>query len=381
MSRGTGLHQKRHTRCRGRRAFRAPQVNPGRVTRTRMIRLAAACLASLLIGIGGCKTGDAPKFTFAGTGLVWPGPPDPPRIRYLGEITGEASLGRQKSIGESLAELVRGPRPEVRLSTPVAVAVDGSRVWIADPAHPGGPCIHALDLDTGNWSPLRTADGLALRWPMDIAVRSGRLAIADARSAVIFVQGDPANRFRAIGSGALVRPSGVAWDESGIWVLDSGAHGIVCFDESGRELRRFGVRGSEPGAMNFPAALCLVRGDAGERLLAVADAMNFRVQLLDESGGARSVFGKKGDAAGDFSLPRDVAADSEGHLYILDNQFENVQIFDRAGALLMAFGRGGRGAGQFNLPTGITIDAADRIWIADTYNRRVQVFAYLAEAR
>lgn len=360
---------------------RKPGICPRRASWLCRYGLVGVLGAGALSGSFGCQAGRPETFTFAGTNLVWPSPPDPPRIRYIGEITGEASLGRNKSVGEVLGELVQGPRPPIRLSTPVSVAVEGNRVWIADPGHPGGPCIHVLDLNARIWSQLRAGGGVVLRWPIDVAIRNGRLAIADAQAGVVFVQGDSVHTFRAIGGGRLVRPASVAWDESGIWVLDAGAHGIVCLDESGRESRRFGTRGVEPGAFNFPAALCLARGAAGERLLAVADAMNFRVQWIDESGEARGVFGKKGDAAGDFSLPRDVAVDSQGHVYVLDNQFENVQVFDRTGRLLMALGQGGRAAGQFNLPAGITIDASDRIWIADTYNRRVQVFEYLAEPR
>ena len=103
------------------------------------------------------------------------------------------------------------------------------------------------------------------------------------------------------------------------------------------------------------------------------------MQLIDDAGEPTVVFGQKGDAAGDFARPRDVAIDSEGHIYVLDNQFENVQLFDRDGRLLMAFGRGGSGPGEFSLPSGITIDDRDRIWVADSYNHRVQVFQYLSE--
>jgi len=103
------------------------------------------------------------------------------------------------------------------------------------------------------------------------------------------------------------------------------------------------------------------------------------VQIFREPAAVPLVFGQKGDAAGDFARPRDVAFDADGHVYVLDNQFENVQIFTPDGRLLMAFGQGGSGPGEFSLPSGITIDEGGRIWIADSLNRRVQVFQYLPE--
>jgi DNA-binding beta-propeller fold protein YncE len=83
---------------------------------------------------------------------------------------------------------------------------------------------------------------------------------------------------------------------------------------------------------------------------------------------------------GYFAQPKGVAIDSEGHLYVVDGQFETVQIFDDQGQLLMDFGEEGNRPAEFWLPAGIFIDPADRIWIADSYNRRVQVFDYHTSA-
>lgn len=76
-------------------------------------------------------------------------------------------------------------------------------------------------------------------------------------------------------------------------------------------------------------------------------------------------------------MPKGVAVDRDGHVYVADAHFENVQVFDDSGRLLMAFGREGRGAGRFSLPAGLAFDDQDRLWVADSGNRRLQVFAYL----
>jgi len=224
---------------------------------------------------------------------------------------------------------------------------------------------------------------------IDVAAGDERLAIVDGKRAVVFVCDERGQTVATIGAGVLQRPAGVAFSGDGraIWVLDAAAHALRRFDlATGVEAMVVGRRGADEGEFNFPAGVgsaASVRwlppiAAAGE--VVVADAMNFRVQLFDRSGVPRAIWGKKGDAAGDFALPRDAACDSDGHIYVLDSQFENVQIFEPSGQLLLAFGGEGGGPGQFSVPSGIAIDGEDRIWIADTYNRRVQVFQYLRES-
>ena len=106
------------------------------------------------------------------------------------------------------------------------------------------------------------------------------------------------------------------------------------------------------------------------------DAGNGRVQSLTPSGQPLTAIGQLGDAPGDLALPKGVALDSDGHIYVVDARFENIQIFAPDGQLLLTVGSEGKGAGQFALPGGIAIDAHDRIWVCDTYNGRVQVFQY-----
>jgi DNA-binding beta-propeller fold protein YncE len=331
---------------------------------------AAIPALTVLALLAGCTQPVGPVFKEVWPPVEWPAPPDRPRIRYVGELAGEQSLGKPRPF--SFRQLIAGPPPTIGFSTPMSVAVAGERVFVADGQN---GAVHVLDLDSRDFRTIDRAGGAPLEWPIDLALAEGNLAVVDSKRAVVFLFTLDGGYLRTIGQGALQRPVAVAWNEPSreLWVLDAALHSLIVFDMTGSERRRLGRRGTGPGEFNFPAGLAC-RAPLG---VAVADSMNFRVQVLDESGAPVHAFGQKGDAAGDFALPRDVAVDSEGHLYVLDNQFENVQIFDREGRLLMAWGREGRGPGEFYLPAGICVDDRDRIWIADSYNRRVQVFQYM----
>ncbi|MFH1747232.1 MAG: 6-bladed beta-propeller [Planctomycetota bacterium] len=324
--------------------------------------------------IVGCQGPLGPIFPVVSTSIVWPQPPDQPRIRYIGELRGESSLGAKPRGWEALRAIATGPRQTVEFSRPAAIAVVEQRVFVADT---GLGVVHLLDLDERSYRLVRGAAPDPLQVPIDIVAKpDGTVAVVDRGRAAIDLLDLNGEWLSTLRANELQAPTGIAWDarQNQLWVVDVAAH--ACFTWRDDDIvRRFGQRGGAAGQFNYPSAVAWhpLTG------LVVADAMNFRVQVFNDTTRPPVVFGQKGDAAGDFARPRDVAVDSAGHIYVLDNQFENVQIFDGDGRLLLAFGRGGQGPGEFALPSGITIDRQDRIWIADSYNRRIQVFQYLPE--
>jgi hypothetical protein len=327
-----------------------------------------------LMALFGCQTTPAPIFPAVAPPIVWPPAPDQPRIRYVGELRGEASLGIQAKGWAAFQELLAGPRQQIAFVRPCAVAVAGERVFVADL----GLCVvHLLDLAERRYVTIAGSPTERFRMPIDLVVAGQRLLVVDRGRAAIDEFDLDGNWRTTHRCSEVTAPVAMAWDRTRrcFWLADAAAHTCVATADLQAVQLELGGRGEAPGEFNYPTALA-VHPDVG---LVVADAMNFRVQVFDEAGRPVLVFGQKGDAAGDFARPRAVALDSAGHIYVLDNQFENVQIFDRDGQLLMAFGHAGEAPGEFALPSGITIDEHDRIWIADSYNRRVQVFDYLRE--
>ncbi len=330
-----------------------------------------AALAALMAVSSGCAE-RAARFPQGPSDLVWPPSPDVPRIRYVGWLDGERSLGRTKNGLQILGEVFTGPRSAIEFASPNAVAVRGDEVAVADPAAPGGPTVYRMNLRTRTMTTIREVNGTSLEWPLDLFYMDGALGIVDAQAGNIWLLDAGGTARRLAVSHAFDRPVSAAWsaDAQRLWVADSAAHRCLGLDRTGAVATTLGE-----DALRFPTAVATGR----DGRVAICDTMNFRVALMARDSADLRFIGKKGNGAGDFSLPRDAAFDSEGHLYVLDNQFENIQMFDERGRLLMAFGQGGSDPGMFNLPSGITIDDQDRIWVADTRNRRVQVFQYLRE--
>lgn len=335
------------------------------------IRFFALCVSMTLAG---CQAPLKPIFPDVSPPVVWPKPPDQPRIRYIGQLTGEESLGVQPKGLEALGQLLTGPKAKIGFSTPTAVLARGDNVYVADGQR---HAVYMLNLSARKFGAIRQAAGRSLEWPIDLAFVGDELAVSDSNRAAVFLFDRGGIYRRCIGEGDLKRPGSLAVDKKtgDVWVVDSAAHDCKVFSPDGRLKARIGQRGAGSAQFNFPVGIACHPDGA----VVIADSMNFRVQLLSREGSPLTLFGNKGDAAGDFALPRDVAVDSQGHIYVLDNQFENIQIFDKHGRLLMSLGQEGRGPGEFYLPSGIAIDEQDRIWVADTYNRRVQVFQFIKE--
>ncbi len=341
----------------------------------------AGCLLS------GCARPAGSFFTRSEQRLVWPPPPEKPRVEYLGEFAAAVRAPGDRSAAKSWNELFYGPEKPPSLVTPHAVSMnaDGTALAVADP---NANCVHLLDLERQTY---RRIDGIPsakilLRCPVGVAWSGDSILIIDSElHAIVRIeraasvdekQGNvTGGYFATVSDATLQRPAGIACNPANdeVYVTDSATHRVCVFDRSGAMTRTFGEHGGGEGQFNFPSQIAV----APDGSIVVADSMNFRIQRFSADGAFLGAFGEKGDAAGDFALPKGVAVDARGSIWVVDAQFENVQAFDTDGRLLIAVGGEGHEPGQFWLPAGAAIDSKQRLWIADSYNRRVQGFQLL----
>ena len=311
--------------------------------------------------------------------LVWPLPPEQPRIRYLRSYqSADDFTGKKKPSKFALALL--GPKDTGAaadsLVKPYGVAASRTgKLFVADTASRRA---FAFDPDLKTLSFIGDGGPGKLTKPVGVAVDDRDVVfVADATLKRVFGYAPDGTLQIAIGhEGELSNPSGLAIDRVNhrLYVADASKHQILCYSTlDGAAQLTIGKRGSENGEFNFPTNLAV----DGRGRLYVADTLNFRIQIFDANGTFLRTFGELGDTPGSLNRPKGVSVDSEGHVYVVDASFNNFQIFNEEGQLLLFVGAGGRNPGEFVLPAGMFIDEQDRIYIADQGNSRVQVFQYL----
>lgn len=348
---------------------------------TRKYLMSAALFVSGLLAAvfcPGCGASHGELFPSQERELVWPEPPEEPRIRYVGSISTEVDLKRGVSWSQGLGELVFGRKETGVLLNPYGLIVDDTeRLLVCDTA---GASVHIFDLRTRQYNQFSAVGaGGNLVMPVSVAAVGQNIYVADSVLQSICVFGREGRFEFSFGAERLKRPCGIAYSRKHdrIFVSDTLGHEVHVFDRTGQYERSIGARGSVPGLFNFPTHIFV---DNSGRLF-VSDTLNYRVQVFSDTGEFSGTFGRHGDRPGCFGHPSGIATDSYGHIYVTDRQFENVQVFDSDGRILLAFGAEGVEPGEFWLPAGVFTDGSNRIYVADSFNKRIQVFALIgAEA-
>ena len=317
-----------------------------------------------------------------GKRMLWPQPPEVPRFMYAGQLIGEANFKEDRAEAggaagwlRRLAALIVGERPPVVLQRPQAGVADAAgRILVTDASR---QAVFVFDARAGKFEVWDKAEGLAnFAAPAGIAVApDGQVYVADAQLGIVARLDAKGNPGRAIGRGALRRPTGLAYDAASarIFVADTHGHDIKVFDTEGRLLSVIGQRGEGDGEFNFPTFLAFARGE-----LYVTDTMNSRVQIFADGGTRwRASFGRRGLYVGNLVRPKGVTVDSDGNIYVVESYHDHLLVFNPAGEFLMSIGGVGQQTGKFYLPAGAWVDSRNRIYVADMFNGRVVVFQYL----
>ncbi|HWR35234.1 MAG TPA: 6-bladed beta-propeller [Clostridia bacterium] len=301
------------------------------------------------------------------------------KLTYERSFSSEKDIRGNPGFWTKLVDVVAGEPDYKKMVRPYSVAVDSrGRVIVSDPGMTG---VHIFDVERRKYKFLERKEKSKdpMIEPQCVAVDAkDNIYVTDSKAGKVFMWDQQGKYLGVLGSlkggeGLFKRPTGIAIDTQTqqIYVTDTLRDKIYVLDSNGQTLRTIGQRGSGDGEFNFPTEILMRDG-----VLAVVDAMNFRVQMFDRNGTYKGAIGSLGDRAGGLFRPKGIALDSEAHIYLVEGMWGVVQVFDRTGQLLYTFGGRGTRLGEFQLPAGLFIDQNDRVYVADSFNQRIQVFQY-----
>lgn len=326
--------------------------------------------------------------------LVWPPPPNLPRIRYTNYFAGmkldyatESKKPKQSWMdrlagGQTQDEKVTNKNFPFQLLGPYGMAVDSkNRLYVADQKV---GAIFVFNTETRDSELIR--NGFEAHFAMVNAIAiddNDRIFVSDGKLGKVLVF-DANHKIEAQINEGLVDPLGLAIDSERrlLYVVDTKQDVVFVYDaDSLKPLRKIGTPGKKhtltgPGEFSLPTNVALDK----EGNVYVTDSLNFRVEIFDAEGQFLSQFGQHCDAIGCFERPKGIAVDSDGHIWVVDTGLALVEIYNRDGELLAYVGGPGRSLGRFNDPMGIAIDKNNRVFVSEQYPwGRVQQFRYITD--
>jgi len=310
--------------------------------------------------------------------LVWPLPPDKPRIRWvegiwnvrLYDAKGKATLF-DRLIGDTSKQ-----GPEV-LFRPTGVATDSKgRILVTAQLR---KTVYVIDREHKQVIRIYGSASMKLRSPLGVvADDKDNIYVADPQLHGVMRFSPDGQATGSFGQGdGLQNPTYMAVDSARrrLYIVDSHVHQVFVYNVDTLQLMtKFGKPGTRNGEFAYPIGIAVSPKDGA---IAVTNTGTCSVEIFTpEFKWVRRV-GRCGDTLGDMVRPKGVAFDSEGNIYVVDNAFNHFQVFDGQGHVRMFVGGTGVAPGTFYQPNAIFIDHDNRIFITEFYGNRLQVFQFL----
>jgi DNA-binding beta-propeller fold protein YncE len=173
------------------------------------------------------------------------------------------------------------------------------------------------------------------------------------------------------------QPLGIAFAPDGdVWLTDLSPpyHRVEVFGLDGT-LRRV-IGGQDQ--LDFPNMIAF---DAAGHVY-VTSSNSGRMVIFDPASGEEVSGLSRGSAPGSLGLPRGIAIDGVGRLYVADATGHTVHLYravtegDLRPAFIADLGTEGVEDGKFEYPNGVAVDDRARVYITDRENDRVQVWGF-----
>ena len=210
--------------------------------------------------------------------LIWPSPPETPRIVYLKSYYGQSSFRKSENV---LDILIGKKRTFLQMRKPYGVTASDGKIYVADTGH---SVVFVFDTIKKKLSFLGNKRYGRLAVPVGVAVdtRNHMVFVSDAKLKKVFGYDSKGNLRIAIGEkGEFKNPAGLAVNSKlgRLYVVDTFAHRIDVFSVSGKKLFDFGKRGVGNGEFNYPSNIAINRRNNN---VYVADTQNFRIEEFNK---------------------------------------------------------------------------------------------------
>ncbi len=201
---------------------------------------------------------------------------------------------------------------------------------------------------------------------------NGHIAVADTHYHRVVVFDASGHVLKMIGQegqadGDFYWPVAVVEDDQGNRFVSEygGSNRVQKFDGDWRHMLTFGGIGDRPGEFQRPSGMAWHDGR-----LYIVDAFNDRIQVFNGQGRFLDILGTK-DETSRLHYPYDIALGPRQELWVVEYGAGRISRFNLEGNLLGRFGSTGSGPNQFGTPWGLAVDSNRRVWVADTRNHRL----------
>lgn len=342
-----------------------------------MFTLLALVIAAAVAPMAFAKDKNKDNAAAAPVNMVWPLPPDKPRVKYLETYSNNFDIEPRKK--QSWVDKVVGngdPNVEEAFERPSGVGVDSKgRVFIVATQK---SMVYIIEKEKHHITRFQGDQGITFKTPLGLVVDAqDNFYVADAALHQVMKFDTNGHIAATLGNDTgLKNPTYMALDEQRrrLFVVDSHLHQILVYNLDTLQLEKaVGKRGGKAGEFNYPVGVAV--GPDGS--FAVTDTGSCSVEVFSPEYKFVRRIGKQGYRPGDFVRPKGLAYDRDGDIWVVDAAFNNFQIFSPDGHVRMFVGSKGSQPGQFEVPSSITIDKNNRVYVSDSLNARVQVFQFL----
>jgi DNA-binding beta-propeller fold protein YncE len=171
----------------------------------------------------------------------------------------------------------------------------------------------------------------------------------------------------------LGKPKGMCRDAKGnIVIVEPHYQRVNHFAPDGTLVEQWGSHGTNVGQLTLPRSVAV---DSLGNIFVSEYTTVDRVQGFSASGHKPIVvFGRPGTGNGEFNRAEGLAVDAQDRIYVADSCNHRIQIFSRAGKWLKTYGKPGRALGELSYPYDVQVDRAGRQYVCEFGNSRIQVF-------